>query len=113
MGRAARHLNGTAILYADTMTDSIKRAIAETDRRRGKQTAYNAHHSITPKSIMKRIKDLIDGVYDNTQMQRRRKRRYEAMSEKQIAREIKALERRCWSTPAISSSRTLLRRGIA
>ena len=95
MGRAARHLNGTAILYADTMTDSIKRAIAETDRRRGKQTAYNEHHSITPKSIMKRIKDLIDGVYDATQMQAAQEEaRYEAMSEKQIAREIKALEKK-------------------
>ena len=66
MGRAARHLNGTAILYADTMTDSIKRAIAETDRRRAKQIAYNVDHSITPSSIIKRIKDLIDGVYDST-----------------------------------------------
>ena len=66
MGRAARHLNGTAILYADVMTESIKRAIAETDRRRAKQTTYNADHSITPSSIIKRIKDLIDGVYDST-----------------------------------------------
>jgi excinuclease ABC subunit B len=95
MGRAARHLNGTAILYADTMTESIKRAIAETDRRRSKQTAYNEHHSITPKSIMKRIKDLIDGVYDSSQMQAAQEEaRYEAMSEKQIAREIKALEKK-------------------
>jgi len=95
MGRAARHLNGTAILYADTMTESIRRAIAETDRRRGKQTAYNEQHSITPKSIMKRIKDLIDGVYDSTQMQAAQEEaRYEAMSEKQIAREIKALEKK-------------------
>src|SRR6187455_2668729 len=95
MGRAARHLNGTAILYADTITESIKRAIAETDRRRSKQTAYNEHHSITPKSIMKRIKDLIDGVYDSSQMQAAQEEaRYEAMSEKQIAREIKALEKK-------------------
>jgi excinuclease ABC subunit B len=95
MGRAARHLNGTAILYADTITNSIQRAIAETDRRRGKQVAYNQQHSITPKSIMKRIKDLIDGVYDSTQMQAAQEEaRYEAMSEKQIAREIKALEKK-------------------
>jgi excinuclease ABC subunit B len=95
MGRAARHLNGTAILYADTMTESIKRAIAETDRRRIKQTAYNELHSITPKSILKRIKDLIDGVYDATEMQAAQdEARYEAMSEKQIAREIKALEKK-------------------
>jgi excinuclease ABC subunit B len=95
MGRAARHLNGTAILYADTRTESIKRAIAETDRRRSKQTAYNEQHSITPKSILKRIKDLIDGVYDPSQMQAAQEEaRYEAMSEKQIAREIKALEKK-------------------
>jgi excinuclease ABC subunit B len=95
MGRAARHLNGTAILYADVMTESIKRAIAETDRRRAKQTTYNVDHSITPSSIIKRIKDLIDGVYDSTQMQAAQdEARYEAMSEKQIAREIKALEKK-------------------
>jgi excinuclease ABC subunit B len=95
MGRAARHLNGTAILYADTITDSIKRAIAETDRRRSKQVSYNEQHSITPKSIIKRIKDLIDGVYDPEQMQvAQEEARYEAMSEKQIAREIKAIEKK-------------------
>jgi len=95
MGRAARHLNGTAILYADTMTESIKRAIAETDRRRGKQTAYNTDHSITPKSIMKRIKDLIDGVYDASDAEEAREEaRIESLSEKQIAREIKALEKK-------------------
>jgi excinuclease ABC subunit B len=95
MGRAARHLNGTAILYADVMTESIKRAIAETDRRRAKQTIYNADHSITPSSIIKRIKDLIDGVYDSSQMEAAQdEARYEAMSEKQIAREIKALEKK-------------------
>jgi len=95
MGRAARHLNGTAILYADVMTESIKRAIAETDRRRAKQTTYNADHSITPSSIIKRIKDLIDGVYDSSQMEAAQdEARYEAMSEKQIAREIKGLEKK-------------------
>ena len=93
--RAARHINGTAILYADTLTDSIKRAIGETDRRRAKQVTYNKHHSITPKGIIKRIKDLIDGVYDPTQMQAAQdEARSEAMSEKQIAREIKALEKK-------------------
>src|SRR5688500_13185731 len=95
MGRAARHINGTAILYADRMTDSMQRAIAETDRRRGKQLTYNTSHSITPKGVMKRIKDLIDGVYDAAQMQvAQDEARYEAMSEKQIAREIKALEKK-------------------
>jgi excinuclease ABC subunit B len=95
IGRAARHINGTAILYADHMTDSIKRALAETDRRRGKQVLYNQKHSITPRGITKRIKDLIDGVYDATQAQAAQdEARYEAMSEKQIAREIKSLEKK-------------------
>jgi excinuclease ABC subunit B len=95
IGRAARHINGTAILYADTMTDSIKRAIGETDRRRGKQVIYNKLHSITPIGVVKRIKDLIDGVYDDTEMKAAQEEaRYESMSEKQIAREIKALEKK-------------------
>jgi excinuclease ABC subunit B len=95
MGRAARHINGTAILYADAMTDSMRRAIGETDRRRARQLAYNQAHSITPKGILKRIKDLIDGVYDASEMQlAQEEARYEAMSEKQIAREIKALEKK-------------------
>jgi len=98
IGRAARHINGSAILYADQMTDSIRRAIGETDRRRTKQLAYNEHHRITPKGIVKRIKDLIDGVYDAESAQAglaaaQAQARYEAMSEKQIAREIKALEK--------------------
>ena len=95
IGRAARHINGTAILYADRVTDSIKRAIGETDRRRAKQLAYNIAHGITPKGVMKRIKDLIDGVYDATELQAAQEEaRYEAMSEKQLAREIKALEKK-------------------
>jgi len=95
IGRAARHINGTAILYADRATDSIKKAIGETDRRRTRQLAYNVHHSITPRGIIKRIKDLIDGVYDASQAQvAQEEARYEAMSEKQIAREIKALEKK-------------------
>ena len=95
MGRAARHINGMAILYADRETDSIKRAIAETDRRRRKQVTYNERHSITPKGVIKRIKDLIDGVYDASEMKvAEEEARYEAMSEKQISREIKALEKK-------------------
>jgi excinuclease ABC subunit B len=95
IGRAARHINGTAILYADRMTDSIKKALGETDRRRAKQRSYNEQHSITPKGVIKRIKDLIDGVYDATQAQAAQdEAKYEAMSEKQIAREIKALEKK-------------------
>jgi excinuclease ABC subunit B len=99
MGRAARHINGTAILYADRQTDSIKRAIAETDRRRRKQVIYNERHSITPIGVIKRIKDLIDGVYSADDAQAgfaaaQAEARYEAMSEKQIAREMKALEKK-------------------
>jgi excinuclease ABC subunit B len=95
MGRAARHINGTAILYADQVTDSIRKAIAETDRRRAKQATYNERHGITPVGVMKRIKDLIDGVYDADEARvAQEEARYEAMSEKQIAREIKALEKK-------------------
>ena len=99
MGRAARHINGTAILYADTITDSIKRAIGETDRRRAKQVGYNEEHGITPIGVMKRIKDLIDGVYDaedaaSVREAAKQEARYESMSEKQLAREIKALEKK-------------------
>ncbi len=98
IGRAARHLNGTAILYADVMTESMKRAIGETERRRAKQIAFNAQHGITPKGVQKRIKDLIDGVYDAEAAAAGRKAaqdeaRYEAMSEREIAREIRQLEK--------------------
>ncbi len=98
IGRAARHLNGAAILYADVMTDSMRRAIDETDRRRRKQLAYNEARGITPKGVSKRIKDLIDGVYDTQHVAEQLKAaqeeaRFEAMSEKQIAREIKRLEK--------------------
>jgi excinuclease ABC subunit B len=95
IGRAARHINGTAILYADHVTESIKKALAETERRRQKQRTYNEEHSITPKGVIKRIKDLIDGVYDATQAEvEQQEARYESMSEKQLAREIKALEKK-------------------
>jgi excinuclease ABC subunit B len=95
IGRAARHINGTAILYADRVTDSIKKALAETDRRREKQSRYNEKNAITPKGIIKRIKDLIDGVYDAAEAEEAREEaRIESMSEKQIAREIKALEKK-------------------
>jgi excinuclease ABC subunit B len=98
MGRAARHLNGTAILYADRITDSMQRAMAETERRRIKQIAFNAANGITPTSVKKRIKDIIDGVYDAesaiTELKAAQEAaRYEAMSEKQLSREIKRLEK--------------------
>ena len=98
IGRAARHLNGTAILYADKITDSMRRAMAETERRRNKQLAYNVAHGITPVGVKKRIKDIIDGVYDTENLQREMKvaqeaAKYEAISEKALAREIKRLEK--------------------
>src|SRR5207244_3540615 len=91
----AEHGVKVRYLHSDRETDSIKRAIAETDRRRRKQVTYNEVHSITPAGVIKRIKDLIDGVYDSSAMQAAQEEaRYEAMSEKQIAREIKALEKK-------------------
>ena len=98
IGRAARHLNGTAILYADRITDSMRRAISETERRREKQIRYNASHGITPKGVAKRIKDMIDGVYDFAGAQRELKAAqqqagYEAMSGAKLTREFKRLEK--------------------
>jgi excinuclease ABC subunit B len=98
IGRAARHLNGSAILYADVMTDSMKRAIGETERRRNRQIAYNLRHKITPIGVTKRIKDMIEGAYDADGAAVERKAaqdeaRYEAMSEKQAARELRRLEK--------------------
>jgi excinuclease ABC subunit B len=98
IGRAARHLHGTAILYADRMTESMRRAIDETERRRTKQIAHNEAQGITPRSVVKRIKDIIDGVYDQEEVERELKvaeehARFEAMSEKDLSREIKKLEK--------------------
>jgi excinuclease ABC subunit B len=101
IGRAARNLNGVAILYADQMTDSMKRAIGETERRRAKQIAFNEANGIIPKGVQKKIKEMIDGVYsaaaqkamlnDNGLSEEAAK--VEGMSEKQISKEIKRLEK--------------------
>jgi excinuclease ABC subunit B len=98
IGRAARHINGKAILYADTMTDSMKAAIGETERRRAKQIAWNEKMSITPQGVQKRIKDLIDGMYDADEGRKQlraaqTKAKYESMPEKDQERELKRLER--------------------
>jgi excinuclease ABC subunit B len=98
IGRAARHINGTAILYADTMTDSMRKAIGETERRRAKQVAYNAEQGITPTGVRKRIKDIIDGVYDVEEGRRelaaaQTQAKYEAMPGKDLEKELKLLEK--------------------
>ena len=101
IGRAARNINGRAILYADRMTESMKKAIGETERRRVKQIAHNELHGITPRSIVKKVRDLIDGVYSEKagrEMERleqdaMQRAKVEDMSEKDVAREIKRLEK--------------------
>lgn len=101
IGRAARNLNGKAILYADVITNSIRSAMEETERRRTKQIAFNQAHGIQPKGVVKRIKEMIDGVYDSKseRTQKSDKRiaqevtHYETLSEKQLAKEIKRLEK--------------------
>jgi len=98
IGRAARHINGTAILYADHVTDSMRAAMEETERRRVKQVAFNLAHGIEPKSVSKRIKDMIDGVYDADEAKEAKKAaeeeaRFDTLSEKQLDQRIKKIEK--------------------
>ncbi len=99
IGRAARHIHGTAILYADRITDSMKAAIDETERRRTKQMAFNETNGIVPRTVTKRIKDIIDGVYDADGARRDAARvtektaDYAVMDEKALGRAIKRLEK--------------------
>ncbi|MGE5668241.1 MAG: excinuclease ABC subunit UvrB [Betaproteobacteria bacterium] len=98
IGRAARHINGTAILYADRMTDSMKGAIGETERRRSKQVAWNAKMGITPKGVEKRIRDMIDGVYDIDEARKdlkaaQEKAHYAGMAEKDLEKELRQVEK--------------------
>ena len=97
IGRAARNLRGTAILYADRMTDSMRAAIGETERRRAKQIAFNEANGITPRSVNKRIKDMIDGVYSEKSGRDDQKLLIAAevgeMSEKDLGKRIAQLER--------------------
>ncbi|WP_137718566.1 excinuclease ABC subunit UvrB [Methylobacillus flagellatus] len=97
-GRAARNLNGKVIFYANRITRSMKLAMDETERRRKKQMAFNAAHGITPRGVSKRIKDIIDGVYDKDEAKRELKAAqdqasFEALSEKQLLKELKRLEK--------------------
>lgn len=96
IGRAARNLNGKAILYADRVTDSMKLAIGETERRRNKQIEFNTENGITPRGVNKQVKELIDGVFDpNASRQRKADKAMEVapLGEKQLAKEIKRLEK--------------------
>jgi len=101
IGRAARNAHGKAILYADTITASMRKAIDETERRRAKQIAHNQAHGITPRSIVKQVRDLIDGVYseksaraaEQLAQEALARAQAEALSEKDLAREIKRLEK--------------------
>ncbi len=98
IGRAARHLHGTAILYADRITNSMRRAIDETERRRIKQVSHNFANGITPQGVQKRIKDIIEGTYElddarSNQKAAQEQAKYLAMSEKQISKEINRLEK--------------------
>ena len=98
IGRAARHIHGTAILYADHMTDSMTAAINETERRRAKQVAWNEERGITPRGVAKRIKDMIDGVYDIDEARKEQKAaqtkaKYAAMPEKDLEKELRQIEK--------------------
>ena len=98
IGRAARNVHGKAILYADKVTESMKRAMGETERRRAKQIAHNQEHGIKPRGVHKRIKDIIDGVYDVQEKRAelqiaQNKARYESMGERELAHEMSRLEK--------------------
>ncbi len=101
IGRAARNVNGKAILYADRITDSMKKAMGETERRRAKQIAFNEANGITPRGIVKQVRDLIDGVYSEKSGREQDRQAAlagagvldESLSEKDLAKEIKRLEK--------------------
>ncbi|WP_028357871.1 excinuclease ABC subunit UvrB [Brackiella oedipodis] len=96
IGRAARNVRGTAILYAEHVTDSMRRAMDETERRRAKQMAFNTEHGITPTSIHKAVKEMIDGVMSDAEVASTSEiedlKRFEG-DQKALSKEIKKLEK--------------------
>ena len=109
IGRAARNIRGKAIMYADEVTDAMRQAIDETDRRRQRQAEYNEAHGITPKGIVKAVKEIIDGVQPRAQSRRSRRyaevpsaaaaeeaAQYDAMSADALGRRLKKLEKRMY-----------------
>jgi excinuclease ABC subunit B len=99
IGRAARNVNGKAILYADQVTGSMRRAIDETERRREKQIEHNRRHGITPQTILKSITDIMEGAYPGAQMSAKRYAKvaeeeleYAELTPKQMAKRIRQLE---------------------
>jgi len=98
IGRAARNLEGTAILYADSVTDSMRRAMEETDRRRGRQTAFNLENGIVPRGVHKDVRELIDGIVGTAEagaaaQSEKALPSYQSMTERQLGKEIKRLEK--------------------
>jgi excinuclease ABC subunit B len=99
IGRSARHINGTTIMYADSMTASMRQAIDETERRRAKQTAFNAANGVVPRGVIKRIKDIIEGVYESGESAQQARKAaqaresYRTMDQKALTREFKRVEK--------------------
>ena len=99
IGRAARNLDGTAILYADVVTDSMRRAMDETERRRLRQSEFNARNGIVPRGVRKEVRELIDGLLDSVTADAgalvagETEPAYGAMTERDLGREIKRLEK--------------------
>ena len=104
IGRAARNVHGKAILYADRITGSMERAMAETDRRRAKQVSYNKEHGITPRTIQKRVTDIMEGAHDDHKTRGRRaarvaeaEARYADVTPENLGRAIAELEKQMFT----------------